>query len=139
MVWLSRKLIENLVKGAVDIGEWSRDASIWEEWEPEEQANRRSKKEEMWLWKQLDECDSRQAQLEKWQAVKKSRKVARARNKMKVGREQPGIMDKFVRSSTHAHQRSYLQESSESFAGIGVVTDVKSNNPGQRLNLSWGW
>ena len=33
--WLSRKFIENLVKGAVDIGEWSKDASTWDEWEPE--------------------------------------------------------------------------------------------------------
>ena len=58
---LSRKLVEKLVKGAVDIGEWSKDASSWDEWKPEEQASRRSRKEEMWLWKQLDEYDSRQA------------------------------------------------------------------------------
>ena len=90
----------------MDIGEWSKDASSWEEWEPEEQIGKRSRKEEMWLWKQLDECDSRQAKLEKWQAIKKSRKVARARVKMKVGKEQPGIMDKFAKSSTHAHQTS---------------------------------
>ena len=49
------------------------------------QATGRSRKEEMWLWKQLDECDSRQAKLEKWQANKKIRKVAKARSKMKVG------------------------------------------------------
>ena len=104
--WLSRKVVESLVNGAVDIGEWSKDASSWDEWEPEEQKSRRSRKEEMWLWKQLDECDSRQAKLEKWQAIKKSRKVARARVKMKVGKEQPGIMDKLVKSSTHAHQIS---------------------------------
>ena len=100
-------MVENLVKGAVDIGEWIKDASSWDEWKPEEQANRRSRKEEMWLWKQLDKCDRRQAKLKKWQAVKKSRKVARARDKMKVGREQPGIMDKLVKSSTHAQERSH--------------------------------
>jgi hypothetical protein len=51
--WLSRKVVENLVNRVVDIGEWSKDASSWEEWEPEEQIGKRSRKEEMWLWKQL--------------------------------------------------------------------------------------
>ena len=94
--WLSRSLVESLVKIAVDVGEWSKAASTWEEWEPEEQTQGRSRAEEKWLWKQLDECDSRQAKLEKWQGIKKSRKVAKARTKMMVGKEQPSIKDKFV-------------------------------------------
>ena len=50
--------MEDLVKRAEEIAEWSREVATWEEWEQEEQVKRRSKKEELWLRKQLDELDS---------------------------------------------------------------------------------
>ena len=87
--WLSRKIVEELTKRAAEVGEWCLEAQAWEDWEPATPG--RSRKEEMWLWKQLDELDSRQAKLEKRQNIKKSRKVAKARTKMKVGAEQPSI------------------------------------------------
>ena len=96
--WVSRNLVDILVKRAAEIGEWMKEASTWEAWTPEEQVKGRSRKEEIWLWKQLDMRDSRQAKLEKWENIKKSRKVAKARSKMKVGKKQPSIMDKLGRS-----------------------------------------
>ena len=89
-----QKMIENLVKRAAETGEWVKEAIKWEIWEPEEQATCKTKKEEMWLWKQLDECDRWQAKLEKWQNIKKSKKIAKAKGRMKVGKEQPSIMNK---------------------------------------------
>ena len=47
--WLSRKIMEELIKRAAEIGEWCLEAQAWEEWEPITPG--RSRKEEMWLWK----------------------------------------------------------------------------------------
>ena len=72
----------------------------WEEWEEEtEQQPRRSRIEEEWLWKRLEECDRKQAQDEKYEALKKEQETAKARKRMKAGKEQPSIRDKMVKIS----------------------------------------
>ena len=64
---MSRQIIEEVVKRAGELAEWSREMASWEEWEEEkEQQPRRSRREEEWLWKRLEECDRKQAQEEKY-------------------------------------------------------------------------
>ena len=48
--------------------------------------------------RRLEESDKEQAKEERYSILKKTRKVAKARIKMKVGKEQPGIMDKLRRA-----------------------------------------
>ena len=43
--WVSRNLIENQVKKAAEIGEWVREASSWEAWEPDEQMKAGARRE----------------------------------------------------------------------------------------------
>ena len=101
--WMSRMLLKDLADSAVDHAEWVKEASSWEEWREEEikeQESKRTVQEERWLWKRLEESDNQQAKEERYNTLKKNRKVAKAREKMKVGKEQPGIMDKLRRVST---------------------------------------
>ena len=95
---------------AVDMTECVKDASSWCEWEDtevterkEEQESKRIVQEERWLWKRLEESDRKQAKEERYNNLKKSRKIAKAREKMKVGKEQPGIMDKLRRAVPVSH------------------------------------
>ena len=72
----------------------------WEEWEDEEECKpERSSKQEEWLWKRLEESDRQQAKEAKYKEIKKSRKVAKSREKMKVGSNQPSIKEQMVKSS----------------------------------------
>ena len=92
--------MKSLADRAVDLAEWVREASSWEEWEEvkeKEQESQRSVQEERWLWRRLEESDREQAKAERYNNLKKSRTIAKAREKMKVGKEQPGIMDKLRR------------------------------------------
>ena len=52
-----------------------------------------SKMEERRLWKILEECDAEQAREEKIVLKKKVKKVEKARSKMKVGKNQPSMLD----------------------------------------------
>ena len=104
--WMSRMLLKDLADSAVDHAEWVKEASSWEEWREEEikeQESKRTVQEERWLWKRLEESDNQQAKEERYNILKKNRKVAKEREKMKVGKEQPGIMDKLRRVSTKVH------------------------------------
>ena len=103
-------LLKELADSAVDHAEWVNEASSWEEWREEEVTEQESKRivqEERWLWKRLEESDSQQAKEERYITLKKSRKVAKAREKMKIGKEKPGIMDK-LRSGPKAREGAVL-------------------------------
>ena len=92
VTWMSRQIIEELVKMASEVAAATSDASTWEEWEEvEEQQPRRSRKEEEWLWKRLEESDKQRAKMDKYEAMKRAKKIDRARARMKVGKEQPSI------------------------------------------------
>ena len=108
---MSRNIIEEVVKRAGELAERSKVMASREEWEEEkEQQPSRSRRDEEWLWKRLEECDRKQAQEEKYETLKKSRKVAKARDRMKAGKEQPSIRDKMVKIS---HRRVQPQETSQ--------------------------
>ena len=113
--WMSRMLLKELADSAVDRAEWVKEASSWEEWREEEvteQESKRSVQEERWLWKRLEESDSQQSKEERYITLKKSRKVAKAREKMKIGKEKPGIMDK-LRRGPKAREVTNLMASME--------------------------
>ena len=44
--WMSRMIVEDLVRKGIEIAEWSREATMWEEWDGrKEQESKRSRKE----------------------------------------------------------------------------------------------
>ena len=71
--WTSRQIVEEVVMRAGELAEWSNEMASWEE--DMEHQPRRSRKEKEWLWKRLEESYRKQAQEEKYSALKKSRKV----------------------------------------------------------------
>ena len=97
-------ILEEMVRRAAEVAEWSKEMGTWEEWEEEEESKpkpERSRKHEEWLWKRLEECDRQQAKEEKYAELKKSRKVAKSRTKMKVGSNQPSIKEQMARKSAN--------------------------------------
>ena len=89
--WTCMMIVRSLADMAVDRTEWVKDASSWCEWEDtevterkEEQESKRIVQEERCLWKRLEESDRKQAKEERYNNLKKSRKIAKAREKMKV-------------------------------------------------------
>ena len=95
--WMSRQIVEEVVKREGELAEWWNEMASWGEWEEEKEPQpRRSRREEEWLWKRLEESDRKQAQEEKYAALKKSKKVSKARERMKAGKEQTSIREKMV-------------------------------------------
>ena len=72
--------MKSLAVRAVDLAEWVREASSWEEWEEvkeKEQESQRSVQEERWLWRRLEESDREQAKAERYNNPKKAEKMLR--------------------------------------------------------------
>jgi hypothetical protein len=108
--WTCMMIVRSLADKAVDRTEWVKDASSWGEWEDTEvterkevQESKRTVQKERWLWKRLEESDRKQAKEERYNNLKKNRKFAKAREKIKVGKDQPGIMDKLRRAVPVSH------------------------------------
>ena len=131
--WVMSRMVIEVASMAVSLAELTKGADTWAEWvDEEEQVSKRSKKEEQWLWKRLEESDREQAKAEKISKWKKTAKVEKARKKMGASSSQPSIREGWTKraglkqSHTPAHPISQPQESSEAFARIGLVTNKVS-------------
>ena len=99
------RMVTELTNSAMDLAELTAGVD-WSEWcGQEEQESIRSKKEELWLWKRLDECDRIEAKKEKVNPWKKSQKIEKARQRMGAGKSQPGIMSSFLKRAENTSRQ----------------------------------
>ena len=104
--WMINRMVTELTNSAMDLAELTAGVD-WSEWcDQEEQESKRSKKEELWLWKRLDECDRIEAKKEKVNTWKKSQKIEKARQRMGAGKSQPGIMSSFLKRAGNTARQS---------------------------------
>ena len=80
--------------------------------EEREQKSFRSEKEERGFWRRLGECDKGQAQKERVNNKKKDKKVAKASERMKVGKDQPSILEKLKEGAGNKEQEEKPGEES---------------------------
>ena len=96
--WVMSRMVLEVASLAVTIAELTKGVDTWAEWvEEEEQVSRRSKKEEQWLWRRLEESDREQAKAEKISNWKKTAKVDKARKKMGAKSSQPSIRESWTK------------------------------------------
>ena len=132
--WVSRKMVEEMVKRAAELAEWTKEMGTWEEWEEEEERKpERSRKHEEWLWKRLEECDKQQAKEELYKELKKSRKVAKSRVKMKVGKNQPSIKEQMARTPAKV---DWSAEKAGQYAQLSTMSNGPSKGPPVTLGHS---
>ena len=92
-----------------------------------------SQKEERRLWKILEECDAEQAREERIALKKKTKKVEKARSKMKVGKNQPSMMDALRAVPARGGQQQSPKTinasgSRQDRMGVNPLTGSESNN-----------
>ena len=141
--WLCNFLIKELVGNVVEMMELVAGTELWEEWDqpqPDEQVeNRRTQKEEKWLWKMLDECDIRQAREAKRNIKNQKRKVEKARKRLKAGVDQPSIVDMFSTRQTISTPASKAEGSncgSDPRGCVGGSMNVSKSVGSQNLEVS---
>ena len=106
---MMNRMILEVASLAVTVSELTKGAESWAEWvEEEEQVSRRSRKEEEWLWKRLEESDREQAKTEKINNWKKAAKVEKARKRMGAKSSQPSIKNGWTK---RAGQNKSLESS----------------------------
>ena len=87
------RMVLEVASLAVTVAELTKGAESWAEWvEEEEQVSKRTRKEEEWLWRRLEESDREQAKAEKLKNWKRAAKVEKARKKMGAKSSQPSIL-----------------------------------------------
>ena len=117
--WMSRRLIGEVLAEAIEISRVTSSAETWEEWEEESSqpgVRQRSRKEEKWLWRVLDELDREDARRVAKEGRVQMKKIEKARQRMKVGQDQPSI----VRMLNFKPKR--VPEASSSMTGVAQLS-----------------
>ena len=101
---MCREVLKEVANSAVDLGELMVGVAGWGEWLEREGSaeghNRRSQREEEYLWAMLRVLDKQSAGEEKRLKTKQKKVIAKARMKMGVGQDQPSILDTLRRQAT---------------------------------------
>ena len=129
--WIMHRMVLEVASMAVTVAELTKGAESWAEWvEEEEQVSKRTRKEEEWLWRCLEESDREQAKAEKLKNWKRAAKVEKARKKMGAKSSQPSIVSGWVKRAGHgksSEDRAVKESSTNQTVNTLSVAQLNNN------------